>query len=228
MLAAFAAAYLVAPVHLPADNPLTWVALFFAEDLAYYWFHRVAPRRPGLLGQPRRPPLEPSTTTSRPRCARPWTPFTALLFWVPLAFARLRAVDDPRSSRRSACSTSSGSTPSGCTGCRRRSSSCSTRPPTTACTTAPTSAYLDRNYGGILIVWDRHLRHLRARGRARRYGLTKNIRDLQPARVAFHEFADIARDVRRAAALARPARLPLPRPRAGPRPPGPRTTSPPD
>ncbi|MUM34841.1 sterol desaturase family protein, partial [Mycolicibacterium sp. CBMA 361] len=40
VLAAYGAAYLVAPVHLPANNPLTWIALFVADDFLYYWYHR--------------------------------------------------------------------------------------------------------------------------------------------------------------------------------------------
>jgi len=30
------------PWHLPADAWWVWVALFFADDLSYYWFHRVS------------------------------------------------------------------------------------------------------------------------------------------------------------------------------------------
>jgi len=40
VLAAYAGAYLLAPIHLSATNPLTWIALALADDLAYYWFHR--------------------------------------------------------------------------------------------------------------------------------------------------------------------------------------------
>ena len=37
---AFAALWTVAPVHLSPGDWWTWVILFFADDLAYYWFHR--------------------------------------------------------------------------------------------------------------------------------------------------------------------------------------------
>jgi len=63
------------------------------------------------------------------------------------------------------------------------------------------SAYLDRNYGGILIVWDRLLRTFEPEGERVTYGLTKNIGTFNPLRVAFHEFAAIGRDVRAAAGL---------------------------
>ena len=72
--------------------------------------------------------------------------------------------------------------------------------------------YLDRNYGGILIIWDRLFGTFQRETERVRYGLTKNMRTFKPHRVAFHEFAAIARDVRGADELARAPRLHLPRP----------------
>ena len=74
----------------------------------------------------------------------------------------------------------------------------STRSPRTiAPTIAPTRLYRrpGRNYGGILIIWDRLLGTFQGETEAVRYGLTKNIETHNPARVAFHEYAAIARDV---------------------------------
>jgi sterol desaturase/sphingolipid hydroxylase (fatty acid hydroxylase superfamily) len=59
--------------------------------------------------------------------------------------------------------------------------------------------YLDRNYGGILIVWDRLFGTFQREVRRPTYGLTTNIDTYNPLRIAYHEFAAIARDVRRAA-----------------------------
>src|SRR4051812_38496259 len=42
VVAVYAALYELMPLRLDPHNPLTWVALFFADDLAYYWFHRVS------------------------------------------------------------------------------------------------------------------------------------------------------------------------------------------
>ena len=58
--------------------------------------------------------------------------------------------------------------------------------------------YLDKNYGGILIVWDKLFGTFEPEVRRVRYGLTKNIRTFNPARIGYHEFVDIARDARRA------------------------------
>lgn len=56
--------------------------------------------------------------------------------------------------------------------------------------------YLDKNYAGILIVWDR-LFHTFEPERARVvYGLTKNIASDSPFIIAFHEYVAIGRDVR--------------------------------
>ncbi|MDH4171318.1 MAG: sterol desaturase family protein [Acidimicrobiia bacterium] len=58
--------------------------------------------------------------------------------------------------------------------------------------------YLDRNYAGILIVWDRLFRSFEPEGDRITYGLTKNIDTFNPLRIATHEHRDIIRDVRRA------------------------------
>jgi sterol desaturase/sphingolipid hydroxylase (fatty acid hydroxylase superfamily) len=57
--------------------------------------------------------------------------------------------------------------------------------------------YIDRNYGGILIVWDKLFGTFEPEVRRVKYGLTKNIRTFNPIKVGYHEFVDIARDVRR-------------------------------
>lgn len=63
---------------------------------------------------------------------------------------------------------------------------------------ASQGGYLDRNYGGILIIWDRMFGSFAAEVERPVYGLTKNISTHNPLRVATHEYAAIARDVRAA------------------------------
>ncbi|MUM35450.1 sterol desaturase family protein, partial [Mycolicibacterium sp. CBMA 361] len=58
--------------------------------------------------------------------------------------------------------------------------------------------YLDTNYGGILIIWDRLFGSFEPEGERVVYGLTKNIKTFNPMRVATHEYAGIWRDVRAA------------------------------
>ncbi|WP_327131546.1 sterol desaturase family protein [Streptomyces sp. NBC_01343] len=63
---------------------------------------------------------------------------------------------------------------------------------------ASQGGYLDRNFGGILIVWDRMFGSWVGETDKPVYGLTKNINTYNPLRVATHEYAAIARDVRAA------------------------------
>ena len=58
--------------------------------------------------------------------------------------------------------------------------------------------YLDKNYGGILIVWDKLFGTFEPEVRRIKYGLTKNIRTYNPFRIAYHEYAELVRDVAKA------------------------------
>ncbi len=58
--------------------------------------------------------------------------------------------------------------------------------------------YLDRNHGGVLIIWDKLFGTFEPEVRRIKYGLTTNIKTFNPLRIGYHEFADIARDVRSA------------------------------
>ena len=60
--------------------------------------------------------------------------------------------------------------------------------------------YLDRNHGGVLIVWDRLFGTFSEELESEpcRYGLTKNIETHNPWQVLMHEYLSIARDLRRA------------------------------
>ena len=58
--------------------------------------------------------------------------------------------------------------------------------------------YLDRNYGGILIVWDRLLGSFEVEDEPVRYGLTRNIRSFNLLHIAFHEWLAMGRDALRA------------------------------
>ena len=71
---------------------------------------------------------------------------------------------------------------------------------------ASQGGYLDRNFGGILIVWDRLFGSFTAETERPVYGLTKNIDTYNPLRVATHEYAAIARDLRAATQLGRACR----------------------
>ncbi|MCY7349667.1 MAG: sterol desaturase family protein [Cytophagaceae bacterium] len=61
--------------------------------------------------------------------------------------------------------------------------------------------YLDKNHAGVLIIWDRWFGTFQQEQNRPIYGLTKNLDTHNPVKVAFYEWAGIARDVRRAGSL---------------------------
>lgn len=62
-------------------------------------------------------------------------------------------------------------------------------------------SYLDRNHGGILIIWDRLFGTFALERERVDYGLTKNLETYNPVHVAFHEWIAIFRDVKNARSL---------------------------
>ncbi|HYC53558.1 MAG TPA: sterol desaturase family protein [Candidatus Binatia bacterium] len=58
--------------------------------------------------------------------------------------------------------------------------------------------YLDRNHGGMLIVWDRLFGTFEPEVAPVVYGLTKNIETFHPVEIATHEWKALARDIARA------------------------------
>lgn len=59
-------------------------------------------------------------------------------------------------------------------------------------------AYLDKNHAGILIIWDRLFGTFEPEKDRPTYGLTKNVGSHNPVRIAFHEWVEIGQDLRRA------------------------------
>ena len=57
--------------------------------------------------------------------------------------------------------------------------------------------YLDRNYGGVFITWDRMFGTFEAErdDEPARYGIIKNLATFNPLWVAFHEWVGIGRDL---------------------------------
>jgi hypothetical protein len=56
--------------------------------------------------------------------------------------------------------------------------------------------YLDKNYGGILIVFDRLFGSFEPEVEKVRYGITKPIESYNPFWVAIHEYVTLVRDMR--------------------------------
>ncbi|MEV4707594.1 sterol desaturase family protein [Actinoplanes sp. NPDC049316] len=193
---AFAGLYVLSPIKLDPHDWWVWVLLFFADDFAYYWFHRLHHEvRVLWAGHVVHHSSQFFNLSTALR--QSWTPMTSLPFWLGLAalgfppwmiflqqsvslayqfFLHTERVDRlPRPVEWFF------NTPS-----HHRVHHGSNDP------------YLDRNYGGILIVWDRLFGSFEPEGEQVKYGLTSNIETYNPLRVATHEYAAIWRDLRSA------------------------------
>ncbi len=193
-LAAYAGAYLLAPVHLPADNPLTWLALFFADDFVYYWYHRTH-HEIRVFWASHVVHHSSQRYNFSTALRQPWTPFSSLPFWVLLGFLGFAPwmillqqsislvyqffIHTERIGKLWRPIEFIFNTPSH----HRVHHGSNTQ-------------YLDRNYGGILIIWDRLFGTFEPEVERVRFGLTKNIETFNPLRVATHEFVAIWRDLR--------------------------------
>ncbi|GAA0456435.1 C-5 sterol desaturase [Actinoplanes capillaceus] len=192
----FAGLYVLSPVKLDPHDWWVWVLLFFADDFAYYWFHRLH-HEVRLLWAGHVVHHSSQYFNFSTALRQSWTPMTSLPFWLGLAalgfppwmiflqqsislayqfFLHTERIDRlPRPIEWFF------NTPS-----HHRVHHGSNDP------------YLDRNYGGILIVWDRLFGSFEPEGERVSYGLTTNLQTFNPLKVATHEYAAIWRDVRAA------------------------------
>ncbi|WP_433362704.1 sterol desaturase family protein [Actinoplanes sp. CA-142083] len=194
---AFAGLYVLSPIKLDPHDWWVWVLLFFADDLAYYWFHRLHHEvRVLWAGHVVHHSSQFFNLSTALR--QSWTPMTSLPFWLPLALLGMPPwmiflqqsislayqffLHTERVDRMWRPIEWFFNTPS-----HHRVHHGSNDP------------YLDRNYGGILIIWDRLFRSFEPEGERVKFGLTTNIETFNPLKVATHEYAAIWRDVRGAA-----------------------------
>lgn len=192
----YAALYSLTPLRLPETAWWVWALLFLADDYAYYWYHRVS-HEVRLFWASHVVHHSSQHYNLSTALRQTWVPMTALPFWLILpllGFAPWMVllaqawnllyqffVHTERVGRLPAPIEYVLNTPS-----HHRAHHGSN------------DVYLDRNYGGILIVWDRLHRTFQPETEPVRYGLVHNIHTHRPVQVAFHEFAALWRDVRAA------------------------------
>jgi sterol desaturase/sphingolipid hydroxylase (fatty acid hydroxylase superfamily) len=170
-----------------------WLALFFAEDFCYYWFHRLH-HQVRLLWAVHVNHHSSKRYNLSTALRQAWlTPLTAPWFWLPLALL--------------------GFSPAMIFTAKAWSllyqfwlhtESIKTLGPLEWVLNTPSHhrvhhgrnvEYLDKNHAGILIIWDRLFGTFKAETAAVDYGLTTDITSYSPVVIAFHELAAIARDV---------------------------------
>ncbi len=186
----------LAPADLPDGAWWAWVLLFFADDLAYYWFHRTHHEvRFFWASHVVHHSSEHYNLSTALR--QTWTPMTSLPFWVPLALLGFEPwqillaqswsllyqfwIHTEKVHRMPRWFEAVFNTPS-----HHRVHH------------GKNQQYLDRNYAGVLIVWDRWFGTFEPEVEPVVFGLTKDITTHNPLRIATHELAAIARDVRAA------------------------------
>jgi sterol desaturase/sphingolipid hydroxylase (fatty acid hydroxylase superfamily) len=195
VLVVYAALYELTPLRLSPQYWWTWVLVFFADDLAYYGFHRASHRIrffwAGHIVHHSSRHYNFSTALRQK-----WTPMLLLPFWMPLALIGIPPwviftamawsliyqffLHTEKIVKMPGWFEAVFNTPS-----HHRVHHGSD------------ADYLDVNYAGILIIWDRMFGSFVPETHRPTYGLAKNIDTYNPLKVAFGEFVNIGRDVRR-------------------------------
>jgi len=180
-----------------------WIAAFFAEDCAYYWFHRLAHERRWLwashVTHHSSQHYNLSTALRQPVFSIVSLGF---VFWLPLTLLGFHPAMIAFFSGVSLVyqfwihtEVIGSMGPFGWV---------FNTPSHHRVHHATNPRYLDANYAGILIIWDRMFGTFvpeRAEDPPR-YGLVTQIGTFHPLKVAFHEWVAIARDVVRSRSLS--------------------------
>ncbi len=196
VVATYAALYELTPLRIPAGAWWAWVALFLADDLSYYWFHRVS-HESRLFWASHVVHHSSQHYNLSTALRQTWVPMTYFPFWLwlpLLGFAPwmvLLAQSWSLIYQFFLHTERVGRLP-------RPLEAVLNTPSHHRVHHGANEVYLDRNYGGILIVWDRLFGSFEPEGERVRYGLTTNIETFHPVRVAFHEYVALWHDLRAA------------------------------
>ena len=206
-LLGYAALYVLTPLRLDAHQWYTWVFALLVVDLLWYSYHR-ASHRVRIMWAAHQAHHNSQRFNLSTAVRQKWNPWFELLFWVPLPLLGMPPwliftafsvnlifqffVHTERVDRLLGRIEFVFNTPS-----HHRVHH------------ASDPDYLDKNYAGILIIWDRMFGTYAEETHRPTYGLTKNIDSFNPFRLQYHEYAAIVRDVRAQPQLARAARLPV-------------------
>jgi len=203
MMAGYTAAYDARLFTISPTSPWAWAGLFVLDDFTYYWFHRISHECrfwwAAHVNHHSSQEYNLSTAVRQPWTGvlagtwLPWIPITLLgfppammltaqgfnlfyQFWIHTeAVRRLPAWYEYLFNTPSHHRVHHAANP----------------------------RYLDRNYAGVLMVWDRLFGSFEAErdDEPPRYGIIKNISTYNPLRIAFHEWAAIGRDLAAARSL---------------------------
>ncbi len=196
VLVIFAGLYELTPLRVPEEAVWAWVLLFFLDDFAYYWFHRIS-HEVRLFWASHVVHHSSQYFNLSTALRQTWVPMTYFPFWMPIALLGYKPYMILTMQAVSLMyqfwihTERIGTLP-------RPIELVFNTPSHHRVHHGANDVYLDRNYGGILIIWDRMFGTFQGEEERVRYGLTKNIRTFKPFKVAFHEYQAMWRDVRAA------------------------------
>jgi sterol desaturase/sphingolipid hydroxylase (fatty acid hydroxylase superfamily) len=176
-----------------------WAVAMIGWDFAYYWHHRL--EHENRLFWASHVNHHSSRHFNLSTALRqPWTPFTSVLFFPPLALLGVRPWMIMFAGGMNLIYQYWVHTE--CIGRLPRPMELVLNTPSHhRVHHGANREYLDKNYAGILIVWDRLFGTFEPEGARVVYGLTKNITSFNPFVIAFHEYAAIVRDIAAATRL---------------------------
>jgi sterol desaturase/sphingolipid hydroxylase (fatty acid hydroxylase superfamily) len=203
VFAGYTAAYDARLFTISPASPWAWLALFILDDFTYYWFHRVSHEcRFWWAAHVNHHSSQEYNLSTAVR--QPWTGVIAGTWmpWIPLALVGFPPtmiltqqgfnlfyqfwIHTEAVRRMPAWYECLFNTPS-----HHRVHH------------AANPRYLDRNYAGVLMVWDRMFGSFEAErdDEPPRYGILSNISTYNPLRIAFHEWAAMGRELAAARSL---------------------------
>ncbi len=188
-------AYL-APFQLPTDTWWYWVLVVLGVDLGYYWHHRFSHRvRIAWAGHQAHHSSEFMNFGTALR--QKWNPWFEFFFWLPLPLLGFApwtlyvAFGFNLIYQFYVHTELVGKLP-------RPVEYVFNTPSHHRVHHGSDPEYLDRNYGGILIVWDRLFRSFAEERQRPTYGLTKKVDTYNLLKLQYGDYVEIVRDVRSA------------------------------
>jgi sterol desaturase/sphingolipid hydroxylase (fatty acid hydroxylase superfamily) len=203
VFAGLSAVYKVRLLTISPASAGAWVVIFFLDDFTYYWFHRISHEcRFWWAAHVNHHSSQEYNLSTALRQSWTGVPVGTWMPWIPLAFLGFPPqmilaqqgfnlfyqfwIHTETVRRMPAWFEYLFNTPS-----HHRVHH------------ASNPAYLDRNYAGVLMVWDRLFGTFVPERDAEpvTYGIVHDIETFNPLRIAFHEWAAMVRDVTAARSL---------------------------
>jgi sterol desaturase/sphingolipid hydroxylase (fatty acid hydroxylase superfamily) len=172
-----------------------WIAAVLVDDFCYYWFHRMSHEVRFLWAAHVNHHSSRKYNLST-ALRQPWTtPFTSFWFWTPMPLlgfepAMIFTVQALSLLYQFWIHTEA-------IGSLGAMEHVLNTPSHHRVHHATNVRYLDRNHGGLLIVWDRLFGTFEREREQPVYGLSKNIETYNPVEIAFHEWRALWHDLRK-------------------------------